>query len=270
MRRTSPVVFIFALLALCAFFVAWQRASQSRGGLSVPESGAFLVLRPAQKILNSTGAWAGDVGRAVFRRGGIVRENAELRGEVDNLRGQNQRLLGYQRENQRLSALLKMPKLAGGTSLACEIVGLDATDVSHAVVLNIGARSGVRAKDVIYNAQGVVGQVQEVSPLSSRALLLTDRLSSIGAMIERTQAKGVVKGNDGRLCTLSYLDFGADVREGDLVVTSGTSQIYPRGMTIGQVVEVKRDKHYSQLTATVDPAVAFDRLSAVYVRIGAG
>ena len=270
MRRTSPAVFIFALVALCAFLVAWQRASQRRGGISVPESGVLLALRPAQKVLNGTGVWASDIGSAMFRRRGLVRENEELRGEVDNLRGQNQRLLSYQRENQRLNALLKMPKLAGGKSLACEVVGLSATDVSHAVTLNIGARSGVRVKDVVYNAQGVVGQVTDVSPFSCRALLLTDRVSGIGAMIERTQAKGIVKGNGGRLCTLSYLDFGADVREGDLVVSSGVSQIFPRGMPIGQVVEVKRDKHYSQLTATVDPTVAFDRLSAVYVRVGAG
>jgi rod shape-determining protein MreC len=98
-------------------------------------------------------------------------------------------------------------------------------------------------------------------------LPLTDRLAGVGAMISRTLAKGILKGTGESQCQLSYLDYGADVREGDLVVTSGDSEIFPRGLVLGHVVSIARDPRYSSLTATIEPAVAFDRLSAVYVRI---
>jgi rod shape-determining protein MreC len=270
MRRPSPTTAAILLLVLCALLVAWQRTAQNKGRLSGPESGIFLVMRPFQTALNGIGAWASDVGRAAFRRPSIVSENERLHNEVDDLRGQTQRMARYPAENQELRKLLGMPKPNGGNSIPAEVIGFNATEISRALTLNIGARAQVRPKDVVFNAQGVVGQVSEVSPFSARVLPLTDRLSGVGAMISRTMARGVLKGTDDRICKLSYLDYRADVREGDLVITSGASQIFPRGLVLGHVIKVERDKRYSQLTAYVDPAVVFDRLSAVYVRVRAG
>jgi rod shape-determining protein MreC len=70
---------------------------------------------------------------------------------------------------------------------------------------------------------------------------------------------------------MTFLDSdAADVREGDTVLTSGLSDIFPRGLVLGRVLKVERDKRYSRLTAQVEPAVPFDQVSAVNVRIGAG
>lgn len=270
MRRPSPTALAIFLIVACVLFVGLQRAAQDKGKLSGPESGVFLVLRPLQSGFNGIGAWASDVGRALFRRPSLVSENQRLLKEVDDLRGQTQRMARYPAENQELRKLLGMPKPNGGVSISSEVIGFNATDISRALTLNVGARSQVRPKDIVFNAQGVVGQVSEVSPFSSRVLPLTDRMSGVGAMISRTMARGVLKGADDRICKLSYLDYRADVREGDLVITSGASQIFPRGLVLGHVIKVERDKRYSQLTAYVDPAVAFDRLSAVYVRVRAG
>ncbi|HEX8833095.1 MAG TPA: rod shape-determining protein MreC [Abditibacteriaceae bacterium] len=270
LKRSSPPLVIALLLGLCAFVVLLHYGATRRGGLSAPESGVFLVLRPVQKTLTAVGDWSSDVGRALFRRPSIVSENKRLQGEVDNLRNQSQRLQRYRAENVELRRLLQMPKPRGGTIRAADIISLDATDFARRVVLNIGSRQGVRSKDVVFNAQGVVGQVATVSPLSCVVLLLTDRMSGVGAMTGRTMAKGVVKGSGERVCKMSYLDYRADVREGDLVLTSGNSEIFPKGLVIGRVLKIERDKRYSQLTAYIDPAVAFDRLSAVYVRVQAG
>ncbi len=85
-------------------------------------------------------------------------------------------------------------------------------------------------------------------------------------MTARTMAKGIVQGTGDRICKMTYLDFQADVREGDLVLTSGDSTIFPRGLVIGRVLKVEKNKTYSKMQAYIDPAVPFDRISAVYVR----
>ena len=270
MRRSSPVIFLLFLLALCAFAVAWSRLSRGRGGQMAPAGVAQVALKWPQRAAVATGDWAADVGRALFRRGGTVADNDRLRLEVERLRGQNLRLARYERENRELRALAKMPSVGGGTMKTAPIVAFDATDYSRVITLGIGSRSGVRVRDAVFSPQGAVGKVETVSPFTCTVTLLTDRNAGVGALVGRSGARGVVKGTGENLCRLVYLDFRALVREGDIVYTSGDSQIFPRGLVIGRVSEVVRDKNYSQLTAWVEPAVAFDRLSVVAVRTGAG
>ncbi|HEX8550716.1 MAG TPA: rod shape-determining protein MreC [Abditibacteriaceae bacterium] len=269
MRRSSPVVLLVFLLALCAFVVAWSRLSRSRGGQAAPAGAVQATLQWPQRAVLAVGDWAGDVGRTLFRRGGTVADNDRLRREVEGLRAQSQRLARYERENRELRALLQMPKTGGGVIRSAAVVSLNATDYARSITLGIGSRSGVREKDAVFTPQGAIGQVDSVGPFTCNVKLLTDRAAGVGAMVGRTAARGVVKGTGEGLCRLSYLDFRADVREGDVVFTSGDSQIFPRGLVIGRVTKVERDKNYSQLTAWVDPAVSFDRLSVVAVRTGA-
>jgi rod shape-determining protein MreC len=85
-------------------------------------------------------------------------------------------------------------------------------------------------------------------------------------MTARSMAKGVVQGTGERICKMTYLDYQADVREGDLVLSSGDATVFPRGLVIGRVLRVQKNKTYSTMSAFIDPAVPFDRISAVYVR----
>src|SRR4028119_2473217 len=224
MRRPAPFILIFVLLVIAAVAVGWQRAAHSNGGISAPEGVVYLVLRPVQRTLSTVGDWFSDLGRTMFRRGGVVEENERLRGEVANLRGQTQRLSRYRRENEELRRLLKLKPPEGGTSIAADVVSLDATPYARRVTLSIGTRQGVRSKDVVFVAQGVVGQVVDVSPFTSKVVLLTDRESGVGAMSTRTMAKGWINGTGTRTLQMSFLDYNSDVREGDLIVTSGLSE----------------------------------------------
>jgi rod shape-determining protein MreC len=269
MRRLSSVWTVAALMLICIVAVAWHYTARGRGKISTPETGVFLILRAPQRVFTSVGVWFGDVGRAMFRRPSIVTENDNLRSQVDNLEGENQRLRRYLRENQELRQLLKMPKPWAGRYLPADVVSLNFSDYTQKIFLNVGANQGVLPKDVVFTARGVVGQVVRTNngiPATSEVLLLTDRSSSIGAMTARSMAKGIVQGTGERICKMTYLDYQADVREGDLVLTSGDSTIFPRGLVIGRVLKVEKNKTYSTMSAYIDPAVPFDRISAVYVR----
>jgi rod shape-determining protein MreC len=268
-----PALSVIVAVVLGTGVVVWQNVSSSRGGVAAPAGAVSASLSPLQRSLKASGGWFGDVGRVLMRRGDITQENAELRGQVADLRGQNLRLARLRHENDELRRLLTMRKLPGGKAVAAEIISYDATDFARRVTLSVGSRSGVRPKDVVYCAQGLVGQVTQVSPFTSVVTLLIDRDGRAGAMTSRTFAKGVVQGTGERICKLSYLDYSADVREGDLIVTSGLlsgrGAIFPKGVVVGRVVRVEKDKTYSRQEAFIEPAVPFDRLSAVWVRVGA-
>ena len=263
-----------AYLAVGAALIFWQNAAVAGGRTSVPAGLLAAVMSPLERGMTGVAGWCGDVIKVVLHRGGILEENAALQGRLADVEGQNQRLLRYQAENQELRGLLHLAAPPGGYPLAAQIVSFDATDFARRVTLDVGARQGVRVKDVVYCAYGLVGKVEAVGPLTCVVYLLTDREAGTDAMTTRTAAKGVVLGTGERLCKFSFLDFDCDVREGDLVMTSGLitgrGAIFPRGMIIGTVVRVERDKTYSRLDAYVEPAVPFDRISTVYVRVGAG
>ncbi len=254
--------------------VAWQNSASSQGGVAAPNGAVSATLSPLQRTFKASGAYLSDVGRVIARRDDIAAQNSNLQARVADLEGQNARLTRLQRENQELRGLLRLPKIAGGRTVAAEIVSYDATDFARLVTLNVGARAGVRPKDVVYCAQGLVGQVSQVAPLTCVVTLLIDRDGRAGAMTSRTGAKGVVQGTGERVCKLSYLDFGADVREGDTIVTSGLltgrGAIFPKGLVLGRVVKIEKDKAYSRQEAFIEPNVPFDRLSVVSVRVGAG
>jgi rod shape-determining protein MreC len=276
MRRSLP--FFIALLLIAGVLVWWQGRALRGGKMSAPAAVSFAVLRPGQKVVLSVGGWISDVGKAMFRRGDIISQNENLQTRVADLESSNARLQRYRRENEELKALLKMSKPPGGNPIAAQIVSYDAADYTQRIFVNVSARQGVHKKDIVFSSHGVVGQVINSSsnllPIpTSEVLLLTDRRSGVGAAVARTGAIGVVQGTGGALCRLDYLDYFADVRVGDTVLTSGLvvkeGGVYPKGLVIGRVIKVERDKTLSRLSAFVDPAVPFDQITTVWVRAGA-
>lgn len=268
MRRSIRPVAVLTILLICAGLVLWHNRAASRGAISAPESGTLLLLRLPQRAFWAVASWVTDVGRVMVRRGDIIGDNRKMRERIADLEGTSQRLQRYQRENEELRRLMSMPKPPGAQSVAADVVSYDATDYSRKIFINAGTERSVKSKDVVYTAHGLVGQVVRAGPRSADVLLLTDRLSGVGAMTARTQAKGVVQGMGGNTCRMKYFNFNADVRAGDLVVTSGTSgqSFFPKGMIIGRVLKVEKNKTYSSMTADIDPAVPFDQISAVWVR----
>jgi len=267
MRRAFLLIAV--LTVLCGLLVGWQRGAAKRGQLSPPERIGFNVLRAVQQPLLATGRWLGDVGRVIIGRGSILQQNEDLRNRVHYLKNENTRLRRYSRENAELRKLLQLPQPAAGKAVAADVINFDATNLSRQLGIGVGSSNNVGRKDVVYAAAGVVGQVTRVAPHYATVILLTDRQSGVGAITVRGGARGVLTGTGDSLCKMEYFDFHSDVRRGDVVITSGDSEIFPHGMVLGTIVNVEKDKTYSRLTAWVEPAVAFDTLNAVLVRTGA-
>lgn len=268
--RISPWHWTLGAAAL-AGLVAWQTVAAGRGAMALPDSAATLGLSPLQIGARAGGQYLADIGHVIIRRDDLARENARLQSELDGARAQNARLLGLNRENEELRALLKIPDLPGGASLTVPVVSSDTSPLSRRLTLGVGAAQGVQTRDVVYSAQGVVGQITRVGEMTSVVTLLIDREGALGARIGRSGAQGVVLGDGSRLARLDYLPYDADVREGDVALSSGLAResgaVFPPGLVIGRVRSVEKNRVTSQQSATIEPAVPFESLSVVKVRL---
>ena len=251
--------------------VAWQTAAAARGALALPDSAATIALSPLQIGLRAGGDYLSDVGHVVMRRDDLASQNARLRAQLDEARARNARLESLSRENQELRALLEIPDMPGGATIVAPIVSSDTSPLSRRLTLGVGARQGVSARDVVYSAQGAVGQITRVGEMTCVVTLLIDREGALGARVGRSGAQGVVQGDGSRVARLDYLAYDADVRVGDTVLSSGLARgqgaVFPPGLVIGRVQSVEKNRATSQQFATVEPAVSFESLSVVKVRL---
>ena len=251
--------------------VGWQTVAAGRGAMALPDSVATTALSPLQIGLRAGGNYLTDVGHVIVRRDDLASENARLHQELEETRAQTARLLSLSRENEELRALLKMPNLPGGASLLAPVVSSETSPLSRRLTLGVGAGQGVQTRDVAYSAQGVVGQVTQVGELTCVVTLIIDREGALGARVGRSGAQGVVVGDGSRIARLDYLTYDADVRAGDTVLSSGLARdngaVFPTGLVIGRVRSVEKNRVTSQQSATIEPAVPFESLSVVKVRL---
>ncbi|MHB9022907.1 MAG: rod shape-determining protein MreC [Armatimonadota bacterium] len=160
-------------------------------------------------------------------------------------------------ENAQLRALLGLRGRLPGKALAAEVIGRNTTAPwAGYLQLGKGSADGVEPRMVALTPEGVLGQVVTVTPRTAKVFLLTDgnNPGGVGARTSRTGAVGVLKGYRNGLCRLEYLSSQSDVKPGDKVFTSEYGQIFPKGLPLGTVLEVKRNTVLSTRFAVVQPA----------------
>ncbi|HBQ94188.1 MAG: rod shape-determining protein MreC [Firmicutes bacterium] len=171
-------------------------------------------------------------------------------------------------ENSRLRGLLGLEHALGRWKLEpASIISRNPDSWFDTVVIDQGTRNGVHTGMAVIVPQGVVGRVISAGPNTSTVMLILDPKSGIGALDVRSQSTGVVLGQNPVAGLLKFQLFSskANVLPGDVVTTSGLSQYYPKGLLIGQVVSVTHNQYGLTETATIQPAVDFNRLETVMV-----
>jgi rod shape-determining protein MreC len=163
-----------------------------------------------------------------------------------------QKLQNLERENTRLRELLGSSFRLTERVLVAELLSIDLDPFSQQVVLNKGLRDGVFSGQPVLDAHGVMGQVTEVNSFSSRTMLLTDPSHGLPVQINRNGLRAVAIGRGmGEPLQLEHLAHNADVRVGDVLVTSGLGGRFPVGYPVGTVIAI----HFPQGKAFADIAV---------------
>lgn len=237
------------------------------------DSGPVHTVRRGAQAVAGPVAYAGDVLTLPFRAtyawlsGFTVSqaEVAELREQNAQLRARTAQLEEAAAENERLRALVGFADAAGLEAQGANVIGRPTTSWEGVIVLDVGSEDGIERSMPVLSAQGLVGQVVEVSLGSCRVRLLTDPRGGAAALVQRTRATGVVRGSGERVLTLDFVDRAAIPKPGDVVLTSGLGGVYPKGLVIGEVDEVDLRLNDLYPRIVVASQVPFDSLEQVLV-----
>ena len=196
-------------------------------------------------------------------------ENRLLQAEGERLRIQALQVEETQQENARLRRLLSLRERLPLAALAGEVVGREEDGWVRAITVNRGRGHGINRQAPVIVPEGLVGRVLQVRPGASVIQLLNDPASTVGAVVQRTRTFGLVEGAPRGTVRLKFMARdGAQVAPGDLVVTSGLGNLFPKGLPIGRVIAIE-DKgsalfHFAVLT----PAVDFARVEEILLLTG--
>ncbi|MCB0366875.1 MAG: rod shape-determining protein MreC [Bdellovibrionaceae bacterium] len=188
----------------------------------------------------------------------LTQDNAELRAQLGAL-------TELKMENQRLNELLAFRQKSKMDLLAAKVVGRDLLADHHSITINRGSNNGIAKNMAAITTGGVVGYVFRVEPFTSQILLLVDRYAVIDAIVQRSRARGIVEGRSPDGCRLRYLNRSDDVQMGDLVVTSGLDNIFPKGFPVGLVTSVAKSRYGMTQEVELKPAINASILEEVFI-----
>jgi len=200
----------------------------------------------------------------------LRKENELLKRKVEDLTVQLVALQEVVIENENLRRQLEFAashRALGlqGADVRGMVAGQGPGNLIRAITIDVGRGAGLLPDMPVVTARGLVGRVIEVDASSSKVMLITDARSAVAGLVQRTRATGVVKGQiDGSL-VMEGISRDADVEVGDIVLTSGLGGVFPRGVVIGQVVEVRRSDTAIFQEAVIAPSAQLNSLDVVLV-----
>lgn len=196
----------------------------------------------------------------------LRRENIRLTAELVQARADLQKQDYLLAQNARLKGILSTTQSAKYDMLLAEIIGTDTNPARQIVVLNKGAADGVEIGQTVIDENGVLGQIINAYPNTSRLLLITDEQQSVAVTVARTGQRAMVTGNgsiDG--LSLDYIFKTADVQAGDELISSGLGGRIPAGYKVGKVAGIDTTRTDNFADIAVIPAANF--LNSSYVLI---
>lgn len=260
--RQRPGVIFGAAILLHVVLISAQVNTAS--GLPILQVVAFGTFSEVQRATTSVigglrGVWSGYV---ALRE--VQAENDALKAQLQTLQIRLQQERAEAQRTDNLRQLLELRERAQLDTTAAEVIAGAASPDFQTVTIDKGSSDGLATDMAVISPAGVVGRVILPSGRAAKVQLLIDLNAAAGALIERTRVQGVVVGAGGGLLHMRYVPDTADVRTGDLVVTSGIDGIYPKGFVIGTIEHVAGAVgEYHEIT--VRPAVEFSRLEEVLV-----
>lgn len=219
------------------------------------------VVRTGEKLINGIGNAASNLSELRNARD----ENARLKQEVESLTEERDRLRERAESLEPLARQLDFPSDLPYSRLAANVISRDAGNWFRTLIIDRGSLDGVKLSMPVVTATGIVGRVIELGPNYARVQVITDRYAGVGAMLQKSRAKGQVKGIETDRCELRNVSASEHVEVGEAVVTTGLDGIYPKGLMVGTVERVDSDPNAPWHKLVINPSAPIDRLEHVFV-----
>jgi rod shape-determining protein MreC len=228
---------LYAILSIIIMFLdqRWEYLEQVRYGLSI-------AAYPIQLAVSSPStAWRW-IQESVTTRDALRAENARLTTRNRELELRSMRYEALAHENDQLRGLQDALPPVAERWIVAEIVDIQLNNLRQRVLVNRGTRNGLFKGQAVLDDKGLLGQTTHVGPFSAEVILITDPEHAVPVQIERTGLRTIAVGTgDTASLALPYLPANADVKTGDVLMTSGLGGVFPAGYPVGRVAEVHRD-----------------------------
>ena len=259
------------LVGIALINMVVDRRALAQGGRELSWwSGLVLdVAVPVQKTIAlpfemARGSWADYVALIDVRR-----ENGDLRERMVAIEDENLQLREALLASGRLGRIAEMREEFDVPMLRAELVGLDASTWFRSVLLDRGRNHGVHSGMPLISEQGLVGLVTATSRNAAKGMLLLDRQSAVSVVVQRSRARGVVRGiGDGLV--FEFVGRDSDVAPGDILITSSLGGVFPKSLRVGVITAVEEEGAQLLREASVEPVVDFGRLEQVFVMLQRG
>ncbi len=266
--KNKYMIIIFTVTIL--IFVVMIVSNGNRNKTTFVEDIVATVLSPVQKVFFNTGKNISDFFQFLKEIKTIKKQNESLILEIEKFKEENRKLQNLKEENDRFRKMLDLKyELDDLEMIGAQVISKQSNNWFDIFTIDKGIADNINKNDTVITEKGLVGHIFEISKNSAKVISVIDSNSAVAAIITRTRDFGMVKGDllfqkEG-LCKMIYLNKDADVVAGDAVETSGLGGIYPKGLFIGKIKDIREESDQVSKIASIEPAVDFKSLEYVFV-----
>lgn len=253
---------MLAIVASAALIVADARLERLESVRSAIGTG----LAPVYWLGNAPSQFGDWVSGLFTTREDLLEENETLKARLLILERRALKYAALAAENNELRRLMNSSEVLDDRVIVAEVVSVSPDPFSHEVVINKGSRDGIEVGQAILDASGLMGQVLQTSSFTSRVLLISDSSHAVPVEVVRNGLRAVLLGN-GNIGSLElvHVPDTADVREGDLLVSSGLGGRFPRGYPVAEVTSIIKDPGEPFVRIEAEPKAELNRSQMVLV-----
>lgn len=265
MFSRNLLIFVGVALFIAINFIVITMSSRDSLPVSGIERLTISITSPIQQAVTGTIYFTRNIWNTYFMTVFAVQENIELKKQLGQSIEIQNRYEELELENSRLKKFVDFTGSVPNTYVAAQIIARDPSPWFKTIMIDKGSTDGLIKGSPVLVSEGIVGQIIKVAKNYSRVLLITDRNSAVDALVQNSRVRGIVKGNNEDDCSFVYALRKDEVREGEMVVSSGLDQVFPKGLKIGKILKVT--KVHSQLfqDITIETSVDFNKIEEVLV-----
>jgi rod shape-determining protein MreC len=266
-RQRAPL-WLLVLLALNFGLMSWD-AKVGETKQPIIKAWAQSAISPLQRATTGVGGAGLGFFSGLWEMRNAQAENQTLKQKLAEAENEMRDARQARDENERLKKLLDFTKDVSFKSIPARVIARDPSVWFNSLIINRGTLDGIDLDMPVVTPEGIVGRVVGVGPVSAQVMLLTDERSAAGAVVGQlgaSDAIGSVRGyGKNGLLEMRYVSGLETVNVGDYIVTTGQDKIYPPGLNVGTVVEVKQGTTTTPHTIYVRPGARLDSLQEVAV-----
>lgn len=268
-KFTKKHIIIYSVITV--FLLIIIAVSFKNGGSPIGRA-VGSVISPVQKVVSMAGNGIKNTFRNIADSSENAKENEALLKENLLLKDELRMVEGYKAENESLRALLNLKETRTDfESVAANVIGKDIDERNSIITIDKGTKDGVKKDSVVLTPKGLVGIVFEAGHNYAKVRTIFDENASVSGICLRSGDIGIVEALPSRAsvgkCSLNYLDRSAKTVVGDVIETSGTGGLYPRGIVIGKISEIKEDSRNLTLSAVIETDININGLDNVLVTV---